>query len=307
MLFNDSKEHRDTFFGRLRESIYEKGFRAIEKKHVKPIMNYGDPDFMASLVINGWEEPRRHYANPILTEKQLNKLLALNRNNEKFRRDILIGTALAKFEAQLEAVQYRYKTSILTVVSFLKDFLEKENVRQLFANVKNVLGVENSKKLKAILDEYNEASTKSMEIVFKDEDTYKLKAFDGDFIITNKSKFINEWCKLCHSVEGISMTYKTYLLSTKGWIYDVDAMLFTPTDIIRQLDNPAITFDFVNVPEEFTFSYKYKLKEKGVNESDESFKLASFRQYSDVSTLIDTDTYIRKLLTSMVKKEEKNL
>lgn len=307
MLFNTSKEYRDTLLERLREDIYEKGFRAIEKKHVKLIMNCGDPDFMASLVINGWEEPRRHYSNPILTEKQLNKLLALNRGNDKFKRDILIGTALAKFEAQLEAVQYRYKTSILTVVSFLKDYLERENVRNVFAKVKNILGKENGKKLKTILDEYNEAATKNRSIIFKDDEVYKLKAYDGDFIITNKAKYINEWNRLCHSVESISMTYKTYLTSTKGWIYDVDAMLFTPTDIIRQIDNPEETFDFVNVPENFTFSYRDKLKEEGVKETNESFKLAAFRQYSDVSILNDTDDYIRKLLTNMVKREEKSL
>lgn len=75
MLFNNSKENTDILLERLREDIYEKGFRAIEKKHVKLIMDSEEPDFMASLVINGWEEPRRHYANPILSERQFNKLL----------------------------------------------------------------------------------------------------------------------------------------------------------------------------------------------------------------------------------------
>lgn len=307
MLFNNSKENTDILLERLREDIYEKGFRAIEKKHVKLIMDSEEPDFMASLVINGWEEPRRHYANPILSERQFNKLLALNRGNERFKRDLLIGTTLAKFEAQLDAVQYRYKTSILTVVSFLKDYIERENTRSIFSAVKHILGKENSQKLKDLLDEYNESATKSKNIVFNDDNVYKLKAYDGDFIIANKKKYINEWNKLCHSVEDISMTYKTYLLSIKGWILDYDAMLFAPTDIIRQIDNPVVTFDFVNIPKEYTYGYRGELKENGINESEDSFRLAAFRQYSNVSILNDTDEYVRKLLTNMVKKEEESL
>lgn len=45
-------------------------------------------------------------------------------------------------------------------MSFLKDYIERENTRSIFSAVKHILGKENSQKLKDILDEYNESATK---------------------------------------------------------------------------------------------------------------------------------------------------
>lgn len=309
-MFFNKKEEREYYNGllqKLHEEISENGFRAIEKEHVKLVLDYGDEDDMASIIVNGWEEPRRHYVSPILTKRQLDKILAKNRDNSKFQRDILIATALAKFETQLEAVQYRYKTAIFMAVSFLKDLMEKENVRKIFSSIKSIVDDSTFNKIKPIIDDYNSKSEKSRDIVFHDEKPYSLKMYNGDVIITSKSKFIEEWHKLCKGLENISMTYKSYLVATNSWIRDMDAMLFTPTDIIAQIDNIYKTLDIMNIPEEYTYRYREKLKEQGIDESDIRYKLASFRQSENISIVNDIVDNVDQQLFNLLKQEEKNL
>lgn len=271
--------------------VSEQGYRALRKEHVQVIYEHGTPSDFAGLIVNGYVEPTKRGEKPFLTEKKANEIAKTYSRYNQYINLLNTGDALFQQEKKFLRVAEEYEYSAMRAISVLKDYLERINASEFLSQVISNYTEHEKRKIKPLIDGYNERLNTSFRIGSKLDGEYKLKMYNGKVIVPNVTKLLAEWKKLCADVDSKAAIYKTYLLTIKQVILDYDVTKVSPTEILVRVNNPFSSMDF-NLPNEYT--RKYLREMKGIEISEEALKLASFPDYTSVSILHDLQEDIIK-------------
>lgn len=282
-------------------NIENEGYSSLKKEHIPIILEYGTPKEVAALIVNGYEEPVKHSSTPVLTEKKAHKIADTYSHYQEYRNSLIIGDALAKIEIQLNSARDSYELYSRRALGILKDYMERANTAELLSKLIENATDSEKRKIKPLIDEYNQNIECSYNITSKRAGDYKLKMYNGKVIVCNVAKLQDEFKRECSFLCTRASIYKTYLLTIKKWVADLDAAIITPTDILLKISNPYVTMEWTNVPYQYTKKYA---SDKNFNKetlSLEEERMASFPNYESVSVYNDLEQDIYNDLTTHIK------
>lgn len=292
------KEHID-YFNILQNLWYEieqEGYTALKKEHIPVILEYGNPEEMAALIVNGYSEPRKHGDKMLISEKKANKIAEKYSLFEDYCNALVLGDILDIFEKEFANIKECYDYNYTSAISFLKDYLERKHTTDFLNKMIESGDGKTLKMIKENLPLYNERIENSRRMLFESSNEYDLKIYGGKVIIRNLSKLQMEWKKVCQSIIPHGSVYKTYLKAVSRWIHDYDIIKCTPTNIILQISHMHDALNWDRVPYEFTCRYLKDIVSEGKIPTPEEQLLASFPGYDDIPIYQDLEERVYKSL-----------
>ena len=282
-------------------NVSQDGYKALRKEHVSVILEYGSPKEVAALIVNGFEEPRKHGDTTLLTVKKAEKIAEKYSKYDEYKRALVIASIMVNMEPVLKQLQLDYKASILEAIDCLKDYLERKSVQQLLENIVGKLSKKDRSGFEDIITKYNRCKTVRI-------DEYAgtgIKLSKSGINITGSADFLAEWKSRCEDVCSKGSVYKTYIKALRNWLLDSDHLECAPTDMIILLSNPKEELEVDGIPEEYTLRYSKDMEDKGVFLMDDDSKKASYPDYDIIPIFRDVEDMVTKNIIETLNKDSR--